>query len=415
MAGYDPLTGKVSAADGQAWAKMLMTAHTIYAPVWPGSPGTSGSPTDPTYFRVLQSDGPPAFQSGPEWNNYTIDQATIGQFLDASTAGPRGDGGPMSNAAFSAQAAVNLIDATPSPNGDDGFKVSGPVRHALLDTAQRYMLDLAKSTTNGGNSGAIGPGSDMPIWHLLINGQGADSNSDTALSRFLEQICSDKGDAATLNASAKVTFGNIYAQNQMGTLPPWFSGSNATNAMAGLLGRIQTSANNVGVDLAKDTDERHEEYNKMLELAEDSAQFIPGAGETLDKAKDPVLGVLGLVGIPTEFSTDNAAGAEQVDSHNFAVQATQLHAAMAQGLLNNNASDLLADAQAYQKAHPGQQFLQGNQIVLTQDNYSSFQDWYQNLNPGLDKKYGLSSLESRYQQYYEDQGGTSSDGGTGVW
>ncbi len=52
---------------------------------------------------------------------------------------------------------------------------------------------------------------------------------------------------------------------------------------------------------------------------------------------------------------------------------------MVQGLLNNGAADLLSSAQQYNLGHPGQQFLQGNQIVLTQQNYSAFHDWYKNL------------------------------------
>ena len=34
--------------------------------------------------------------------------------------------------------------------------------------------------------------------------------------------------------------------------------------------------------------------------------------------------------------------------------------------------------------------------MLTPQNYSAFQDWYENLSPQHRQKYGLSSLESRY-------------------
>ena len=83
--------------------------------------------------------------------------------------------------------------------------------------------------------------------------------------------------------------------------------------------------------------------------------------------------------------------------------------------MNNGAGDLRSSAQQYNSSHPGQQWLQGNQIVLTPQNYSAFQDWYENLSPAIDTKYGLSSLESRYGYYYDQQGGTSSDGAFGPW
>ncbi len=351
------------------------------------------------------ADGAGSWLSHP----VTLSPSVIGKFFDtAANSAARGKGPAAYN---SAQSALNLIGAVPSPTGDNGIPLPEPVRQALLHTAQNYMLDLAQSTNNSGLSAVEAPESGMPIYHLLIQGQG----QDNPLSTFLQQISYNKADAATLDASAKVTFSNVYARTELGKLPPGFNGAQANNAMAGLLGRIQTEANNVGVHLAQDIDAQHQEYNDILALSTDSLQFIPGAGDVLDSAKDPVKDFLGLLGIPTEFSTDNATTTEQADAQSFAAQGTQIHVSMVQGLLNNGAGDLLSSAQQYNSTHPGQHWLQDNQIVLTTQNYSAFHDWYENLSPNIDSKYGLSSLESRYGYYYNQQGATSSQGASGPW
>ena len=351
------------------------------------------------------ADGAGAWQSHP----VTLSSTVIGKFLDtAANSGGRGSGPAAYN---SARAALNLIEAVPSPTGDDGIPLPEPVRQALLHTAQNYMLDMAQSTTNTGLSAVEGPEAGLPVYHLLIQGQG----QDNPLSTFLQQISYDKTDAAALDASAKVTFSNIYAATELGKLPPGFNGSQANNAMAGLLGRIQTEANNVGVHLARDSDEQHEEYNKIIELGESTLPLLPGIGDVAEAATDPAKAFLGLLGIPTSFSTDAATTTEQADAQSFAVQGIQIHVSMVQGLMNNGAGDLRSSAQQYNSSHPGQQWLQGNQIVLTPQNYSAFQDWYENLSPAVDQKYGLSSLESRYGYYYNQQGGTSSDGAFGPW
>ena len=117
--------------------------------------------------------------------------------------------------------------------------------------------------------------------------------------------------------------------------------------MAGLLGRIQTEANNVGVHLAQDSDEQHEEYNKIIELGESTLPLLPGVGDVADSATDPAKAFLGLLGIPTSFSTDAASTTEQADAQSFAVQGIQIHVSMVQGLMNNGAGDLLSNAQQY--------------------------------------------------------------------
>jgi hypothetical protein len=187
--------------------------------------------------------------------------------------------------------------------------------------------------------------------------------------------------------------------------------------MARLLGRIDTAANNDGINLATDLDEQHEEYNKMLDFAESTVKFLPVVGDVADQAMDPAKAALGLLGVPTEFDTTSAASAQLIDAQSFASHSTQLHISMAQGLINNGAKDLLASAQQFnqgildQGLPPSRQFLQNGRIVLTKDNYSEFEGWY-NQNSG---RYGLDKLEATYGWLYYQQGATSSNGAQGPW
>jgi hypothetical protein len=335
-----------------------------------------------------------------------LDPKVGGSFLDAATSAPRGT---SIDAQYSAQAAINIIDNTPSPNGHSGVKLDPAIQDALTHTAQRYLLDLAMSATSTSDSALLAPGVQLPAWSLQIHGQG-DGNP---LSAFLEQIASDQNNLAALNAAAKVTFGNIYAQTQLKTLPASLKDASADDAMARLLGRIDTAANNDGIDLMTNLDEQHKEYNDMLAFAESQVKYIPVAGEVLDKVVDPAKQVLGLLGVPTEFSTDNAAGAQLADAQSFAGNSTQLHITMAQALLNNHAPGLLDSAEKINAGlPPDRQFLQNGQIVLTKDNLAQFNGWYEGHAAGL---YGLDKLEATYGWLYYQQGATSSKGAPGPW
>ncbi len=336
-----------------------------------------------------------------------MDPTIAGSFLDAATSAPRGTD---ANARYSAQAALTIIENTPKP--DDGIGLDPAIQKALTDTAQRYMLDLAYSVNNNqpDGSGLVEPGSQTaPAWMLQVYGQG----NDNPLSNFLQQIAVNKDDLAQLNAAAKFTFGNLYAMKQLGTLPPSLQSNAADDSMARLLGRIDTEANNVGIDVLRDTDEQHEEYNKMLDFAENTVKFVPVVGEVADDYLDPAKSALDLLGIPTEFSTDNAASGQVVAAQNFASNSTQLHVTMVQALVHNGAKPLIASAQAAnQGLPPDKQWFQNGQIVLTKDNYSEFNGWY---NEHADGMYNLDDLESKYGQLYGQQGATSSDGAGGAW
>jgi hypothetical protein len=431
LAAYDPLSAMLQAAAQNrdaAWQVMGDTspAYGNIGPslakllLWNGNDLPSldarfvrGEPNDRGSYPGFFTISPPGHSVGGFPSSIVLNflsPSIAGSFLDAATSAPRGS---STDARYSAQAALNIIDNTPSPNGDSGVQLDPAIGQALTDTAQRYLLDLGMSANNEGGSIVIGPESGLPAWSILVNGQG-DHNS---LSAFLEQIASNNSDLATLNAAAKVNFGNIYAQLQLHTLPASLQHASPDDAMARLLGRIDTAANNDGINLATDLDEQHEEYNKMLDFAESTVKFLPVVGDVADQAMDPAKAALGLLGVPTEFDTTSAASAQLVDAQSFANHSTQLHVSMAQGLINNGAKDLLASAQQFnqgildQGLPPGSQFLQNGRIVLTKDNYSEFEGWY-NQNSG---RYGLDKLEATYGWLYYQQGATSSNGAQGPW
>jgi hypothetical protein len=368
----------------------------------------AGAPNDKGQFPGYFTASAPGKAVTEDYSSIVLNfvsPSVDGAFLDAATSGARGT---TPAAEYSAQAALNIINNTPSPNGDNGVKLDPAIQAALTNTAQRYMLDLAMSATNAQSGGVLPPGGQLPVYSLQVFGQG-DGNP---LSAFLEQIASDKTNLATLDAGAKTTFGNIYAQQALGTYPASLP-ADADDDMVRLLSRINTAANNNGISLASDLDERHEEYNKMLEFAADTAKFLPVVGETVDTYLDPAKDALGLLGVPTEFSTDNAAAAQTVATAQFADASTQLHITMVQALLSNGAPQMVASAEAHTKGLPSsQQWLQNGQIVLTKDNYATFEGWYEGYAASL---YKVGKAEDTYGSLYYIQGATASDGAAGPW
>jgi hypothetical protein len=403
MGDTNPAYGNI----GPSLAKMLLwngnDLPSLDARFVRGEAGDNGQ--YPGYFTVSRpGKGVGGSPSSIELN--FLSPSIAGSFLDAATSAPRGT---SIDAKYSAQAALTIIDSTPSPNGDNGVKLDPAIQQALTDTARRYLLDLGMSATSTSDSALMSPAEQLPAWSLQINGQG-DNNP---LSAFLEQIASDNSDLAALNAAAKVTFGNIYAQTQLKTLPASLQDASADDAMARLLGRIDTAANNDGINLATDLDEQHLEYNKLLEFGAATVKFLPVIGEVADTYMDPAKDALGLLGIPTEFSTDNAAGTQLVDAQSFAGNSTQLHITMAQALLSGGAKNLIASAQQASSGLPAdQQWLRNGQIVLTKDNAAQFNGWYEGHAAGL---YGLDKLEATYSWLYYQQGATSSKGAPGPW
>lgn len=425
LADYDPLSVMLK-ADGQnknaSWQVMGDT-NPAYGNVGPGLaklllwnngdlPGmdgryVQGGPNDKGQFPgsfTLYPPGKSVDDNGGMIILNFVDSKVSGPFLDASTSAQRGT---TTDARWAAQSALNIVNGTPPATGD-GFKLDPELQLALTHTAQRYLLDLGMSAVNH-DPGAVAypsPTGALPAWSIDVQGQG-DNNP---LSNFLSQIASNKDDLATINAAAKVTFGNIYAQTQLGKLPPELKDAAADDAMVRLLARIDTAANTNGINLAKDVDERHDEYNKMIQFAEDSVFVI----DEINNYEAPFNDALGLLGIPTQpFSTDNAANASTSAAQHYAEDATQLHVPMTQALIDNQAPGLLAAAQAANAGlPPDQQWLKNGRIVLTEANGAQFNSWYQGHVAG---KWNMDKIEAIYGSIWAQQGATSSPGAPGPW
>jgi hypothetical protein len=316
----------------------------------------------------------------------------VGSFFDAATAAPRG----TDAAAYdSAMAAMHLIDATPAANGSNGIQLPEPVRAALLHTAQRYLYDLAQSTVQ------TGPSQVLPLfdkqgnaWSVYIRGEKA--GGGTPLSAFLQQIVSNPADAGVLQASVKTALGQYYAISVTSGFPPPLNNAPADQQMASLLGRVQTETGNFNFQGAQKTDQQNAEYNALLAFGEGQAKNIPVIGSALGDAQTAA----GLLGINMpQFSTNNAAVTAQTDAQNFAIEETRINVPMVQALISNGT----IPASSLQ----GQHWFQNGHIVITGENATSFNAWYQ----GNSTIKGLQDHEDTYQHVMQLQQSTSSQSG----
>jgi len=344
------------------------------------------------YFTLY----PPGKSVPDAWGQILIsipDQDVVGAFLDAATSAPRGND---VNARYSAQAALNIILNTPPPlsSSYDGSYAgqSPPVQRALLDTALRYELDLAESTTYDG-SGAVLHFGSMPGNPFVIMvpgvrpGNSGDPAGTTPLSAFLREVLADPASAGVLTASVKTTMGRYYAISQTAGFPP--GGPSAPDLdMAALLGRIDTEAGNIKFNAAEQQDEQNAETNSLIDFAKDAVTWVPVVGDYAGKAAS----VADLFGVTPQLSTDNAVLTQQVNEHDFAVDETKINVPMVQALISAHA----VPASALQD----QPWLQNGRIVLNGDNAAAFSSWYDEYKGSLGH---LDAKESQYQFLMQQQ------------
>jgi hypothetical protein len=356
------------------------------------------------YFTLY----PPGKSVPEDWGQILIntpDQNVVGAFLDAATSAPRGNG---PNAWYSAQSALNIIMNTPPPlsSSYDGSYAgqSAPVQRALLDTALRYELDLAESTTYDGNGTVLHFGS-MPgnPYVIMVPGVRSANSGDPAgtthLSLFLREVLADPASAGVLTASVKTTMGRYYAISQTAGFPPGGPSAPDTD-MAALLGRIDTEAGNIKFNAAQQQDEQNAETNSLIDFAQDAVTWVPVVGDYAEKAES----VASLFGVTPQLSTDNAGTTQLVNEHDFAVDETKINVPMVQALISANAvppSDL-----------QDQPWLQNGRIVLAGDNAAAFSSWYDEYKGSLGH---LDEKESQYQVLMQQQEQLTEDktGGTG--
>ena len=399
LAAYDPLNVMLQAdaqnknaawqvmggKDGPALAKMLLGSENGDLPNMDGR-FVQGPMNDQGqlagYFIML-----PPGKSVPEnlsWGQIVLnwpDQKVVGQFLDAATSAPRGND---LNARYSAQAAMNIILNTPSPIGDGGITEDPAVQQALLHTAQRYMLDLAQSTTYTGSSAVVNYGNDPSMPYVLqINGDG---DGTTPLSSFLQQIMSNGTDAKVMTGSTVSAMSQYYALYAQGKIPPNLSDPDVS--MASLYARLTVEAGNVKLNTATLSDEQAAEINSEIDFAKDAVTWVPVVGDYADKAES----VASLFGISTELPTDHALTVQQSNEQNFAVTESNVNVPLVQALLNANA----IPAKDLNYTSP---WLVNGRIDLSQPNAAAdFATWL-NSHPDIKDK-----LDTRVSQYQTQMG-----------
>lgn len=273
---------------------------------------------DGRYVQLSGKDGgfngtfaliPPG-KSVPEQDGFgaisinTADQKVVGAFLDAATSGPRGND---VNAQESAQAAMNIIQATLPPITDSGKAQPGydpAIIKALQDTFTRYMPDIAYSAHmyNGQPSVSLHMGPDGKV----DGGYTLRIPSDK-LSAFLQEISSTPTDYATMKGAVAAAAGTAEALQLKGVTA---NGTDPYADLSFLYGDLIQQNNNLHYSAAQIKDSQNAQLNAEISFGESFIKDIPVVGSAADTALsyDQQLSALGAPQIP-QFSTDNAANA----------------------------------------------------------------------------------------------------------
>jgi len=277
------------------------------------------------YFTLY----PPGKSVDNSWGQILInspDQNVVGAFLDAATSAPRGN---SPQAWYSAQAALNIILNTPSPIGNNGITEDPAVQQALLHTAQRYLLDLAESTTFTYPSSVVnydGDPSQLYVLRILGSADGA-----TPLSTFLQQIMANGTDAKILTGMTTTAMSQYYALYAQGKIPSNVSDPDVS--MASLYGRLMVEAGNVRLNTATLTDQQAAQVDSTIDFAKDAVTWLPVVGNYAEKAES----LAGLFGINTDLPTGHAITAQQDNERDLAVSETTVDVPMVQALISAGA------------------------------------------------------------------------------
>jgi len=395
LADYDPLQVMMQAdaqnkdaawqvmggEDGGALAKMLLNSVNGDLPGIDGrfvQGPLNGEDRYAPYFTLY-----PPGKSVPEndsWGQILInspDQNVVGAFLDAATSAPRGNG---TDARYSAQAALNIILNTPSPIGNNGITEDPAVQQALLHTAQRYLLDLAQSTTFTYSSTVVPYGGEPhQLYVLKILG---DADGTTPLSTFLQQIMANGADAKILTATTTTAMSQYYALYAQGKIPSDVSDPDVS--MATLYARLMVEAGNVRLNAATLTDQQAAQVDSTIDFAKDAVTWLPVVGDYAEKAES----LASLFGISTDLPTDHAVTTQQANERDLAVSETTVDVPMVQALIS-------AGAVPARDLTSASSWLVNGQITLTNPtaagDFSSWEDAHPDI---MDQLY---QRESQYQ------------------
>jgi hypothetical protein len=259
------------------------------------------------------------------------DQTIVGNFLDAATSGPRGSD---INAQESAQAAMNIIQATLPPITDSGKVQPGydkAIIKAMQDTFTRYMPDIAYSAHmyNGQPSVALHMGPDGKVdggYTLRI------PRSD--LNALLQEISSTPTDYATMKGAVAAAAGTAEALQLKGVTA---NGTDPYADLSFLYGNLIQQNNNLHYSAATIKDSQNAQLNAEISFGESFIKDIPVVGSAADTALsyDQQLSALGAPQVP-QFSTDNAANAKTTGQANLNQAEMLAMVPIVQGLTQGN-------------------------------------------------------------------------------
>jgi hypothetical protein len=293
--------------DGKAIANMLLNSQHGDLPQIDGryaqQVGSDGK-YDGT-FKLIQPG-----KSVPQQDDFgaisinTPDQKVVGAFLDAATSAKRGSD---TNAEQSAQAAMNIIQATLPPILDKGGVKPGydpAVTKALMNTFTRYMPDIAYSAHLYAGDPSVG-------LHLGPDGK-VDGGYTIRMARgdlnsFLQEISSTPNDYATMKGAVAAAAGNAEALQLKGVTA---NGTDPYADLTNLYGDLIQQNNNLHYSAAQIKDTYNTQLNAEIAFGETFIKDIPVVGSAADTALsyDQQLSALGVPQIP-QFSTDNAGKA----------------------------------------------------------------------------------------------------------
>jgi hypothetical protein len=239
------------------------------------------------------------------------DQKVVGAFLDAATSGPRGSD---LNAQESAQAAMNIIQATLPPILGKGTVQAGydpAITKALTDTFTRYMPDIAYSAH-------LYAGQPSVTLHL-----GPDGKVDggytlrlppSDLNAFLQEISSTATNYATVKGAVASAAGTAEALQLRGVTA---DGTDPYADLTFLYGDLIRQNGNLNYSAAQIKDTYNTQLNAEIAFGEQFVKDIPVVGSAADTALsyDQQMSALGVPQIP-QFSTDNAANAASAANAN---------------------------------------------------------------------------------------------------
>jgi hypothetical protein len=240
----------------------------------------------------------------------TPDQTVVGNFLDAATSAPRGNG---TDAQESAQAAMNIIQATLPPILDSGKVQPGydpAIIKALTDTFTRYMPDIAYSAHYGGD----------PSVALHKNAAGQVDGGYTirvpggALNSFLQEISSTPTNYGTVKGAVASAAGTAEALQLRGVTA---DGTDPYDDLSYLYGDLIRQNGNLHYSAAQIEDTNHAQLNAEIAFGEQFVKDIPVVGNAASTALsyDQQMSALGIPQVP-QFSTNNAANAASAATAN---------------------------------------------------------------------------------------------------